>query len=117
MAINSRNKGAAGERELSKKFQELFGCSARRGQQFSGSPDSPDIVTSIPGIHVECKRVEKLNIYAAIQQSKRDAGADEIPVVCFRKNREKWILAVELDSALKFSETMVKFRKDEGYFD
>ncbi len=34
MSIYSRVKGAAGERELAKKLIEVFGCEARRGQQF-----------------------------------------------------------------------------------
>ena len=34
MSIFSRVKGAAGERELAKKLIEVFGCEARRGQQF-----------------------------------------------------------------------------------
>ena len=34
MSIYSRVKGAAGERELAKKLTEVFGCEARRGQQF-----------------------------------------------------------------------------------
>ena len=41
--INSRQKGARGERELAAVFTTA-GFPARRGQQFSGSPDSPDIV-------------------------------------------------------------------------
>lgn len=97
MAINSRTKGAAGERELAKKLTEVFGCEARRGQQFQGSPDSPDVVTSLDGVHIECKRVERFEIYKAIEQAKRDSGQDEIPIVCHRKNRGEWLAVVRLD--------------------
>jgi Holliday junction resolvase len=45
--INSRAKGARAERECAKELERLFGCSARRGQQFSGSSDSPDVVTIV----------------------------------------------------------------------
>ncbi|MDD3585644.1 MAG: hypothetical protein PHQ75_00550 [Thermoguttaceae bacterium] len=95
--INSRNKGAAGERELAHELVRVFGCTARRGQQFSGSPESPDVVTSLPGIHIECKRTERLNLYAAMDQATRDSGANEIPVVCHRSNRKAWVVIVRLD--------------------
>ena len=52
--VNSRNKGKSGELELAHELERLWGVSARRGQQFSGSPDSPDVVTGIPGLHIEC---------------------------------------------------------------
>ena len=40
---------------------------------------------------IECKNVEKLNIWEAIKQAKENAGR-HIPVVCFKRNRhEAWI--------------------------
>lgn len=61
---NSRRKGASGERELAKKLRE-YGYEARRGQQYCGSNGDADVV-GIPGIHIECKRVEALNIEKAM---------------------------------------------------
>lgn len=72
MAINSRTKGAVGERELAKRLSE-YGYDCHRGQQFKGGPDSPD-VHGLPGIHIECKRVEHLNLYDAMAQSVGDSG-------------------------------------------
>ena len=95
--VNSRNKGKAGELELAHELTRLLGVDARRGQQFSGSPDSPDVRTNLPGLHIECKRVERFNLYDALAQSARDAGPDEIPIVCHRRNRTKWVVIVELD--------------------
>ena len=60
--INSRQKGAAGERELANWLKQYEGVEARRGQQFSGSPDSPDVVHSMEGLHIECKQVEALSL-------------------------------------------------------
>lgn len=94
--MNSRAKGARGERELSKKLRE-YGYEARRGQQYSGSNGDPDIVTNLPRIHIECKRVERLNIYDAIAQSQRDARNYEIPVVMHRKNNSEWLVTMTLD--------------------
>lgn len=90
---NSRDKGARGERELAKVLR-LYGYDARRGQQFHGGPDSPDVL-GLPGIHIECKRVEKLNLYDAMAQSRNDAGED-VPVVMHRKNNCKWLVTMEL---------------------
>lgn len=99
--VNSRNKGAAGERELAKKLRQLGYANARRGQQFSGSPDSPDIADAIKGVHIECKRVEKLNIDNAMVQSIGDSGGN-IPCVMHRKNRQEWLVTLRLDDLQAF---------------
>ncbi len=52
--VNSRNKGANGERQFAAHLREL-GFQARRGQQHAGGPDSPDVVTSLDNIHFEVK--------------------------------------------------------------
>jgi len=90
---NSNEKGKRGERELAKWLRDNFNVFAKRGQQHSGSPDSPDVVADIPGIHLEVKRVEKLNLHTAMEQAKRDCG-DNVPVVCHRRNRSEWLVTV-----------------------
>lgn len=87
MTINSRNKGKRGELEFAKLCQKQGYTKSRRGQQYSGI-EGEDVV-GLPGIHVEVKRVESLNIEKALQQAIRDAG-DLIPIVAHRKNREDW---------------------------
>jgi len=99
--MNSRQKGARGEREAAKALAETFGCDARRGCQFSGGKDSPDVATSITGVHIEVKRVERLNIHEAIDQAKRDAGSN-IPCVMHRRNNTEWLLTVRLTDAKDF---------------
>ena len=79
MAINSRAKGAAGERELSHKS--------------NGDAD----VVGLPGIHIECKRVERLNIYDAMSQAKHDTRPGELPAVFHRKNHCEWLVTLTLD--------------------
>lgn len=91
--INSIQKGKAGERELANKLKE-YGYDTRRGQQYNGIEG--DDVVGLPGIHIECKRVERLNIDNAMEQSKRDAKGN-IPVVMHRKNRKNWLVTIELD--------------------
>ncbi|MSS64575.1 putative PDDEXK endonuclease [Velocimicrobium porci] len=93
--MNSREKGAAGERELANYLKEK-GYQTRRGQQYCGANGDADVV-GLPGIHIECKRVEKLNIENAINQSCFDARKGEIPTVIHRKNRKKWLVTMRLD--------------------
>lgn len=92
--MNSRQKGKRGELEAAKVLKG-YGYDARRGQQFSGANGDADVV-GLPGIHLEVKRVEKLNISEAMQQSIRDAREGELPVVMHRKNRETWLVTMPL---------------------
>ena len=95
MGKKERNKGKRGELELAHKLSKLFGIVAKRGNQYKGSPDSPDVV-ALSGIHVECKRVEKFQLYPSLEQSANDSG-ENIPVVMHRRNRKKWVIALYLD--------------------
>ena len=96
--VNSRAKGAEGERELARILQAR-GYKARRGQQFCGANGDADVV-GLPGYHIECKRVEKLNLEAAMEQSKRDARQGEIPIVAHRKNHHEWLTTLRLEDFL-----------------
>ena len=86
--MNSRTKGKRGELEAAHILKK-HGYDTRRGQQFAGINGDADVV-GLPHIHLEIKRVEKLNIDEALSQSIRDAKDDEIPVVMHRKNRTEW---------------------------
>lgn len=97
--MNSREKGAAGERELAGILKK-YGYDCRRGQQYCGINGDADVI-GIPGLHIECKRVEKLNIDDALEQSIRDAKNGEMPVVMHRKNRKPWKVTLELDEFMK----------------
>lgn len=105
MSINSRAKGARGERELA-AFLEANGFPARRGQQFAGGPDSPDVVCpSLPFFHPEVKRVEKGNLYNWMDQAVKDAGL-KIPLVCHRKNGREWLAIMPLKDLLLLLKSM-----------
>jgi len=92
--MNSRQKGARGERELAQVLSE-FGWPARRGQQRSGV-DQADVIDGPPGVHFECKRVETLNVWSAYEQACRDAPAEHMPVVAMRRNKSPWLAVVDL---------------------
>jgi hypothetical protein len=99
---NSRSKGKRGELEWRDFLRENLDCpEARRGQQFSGSPDSPDVVGGIPGTHPEVKRVEKLNLQNAMDQAIADCGED-VPYVAHRRNRTPWLITVRADDLEAF---------------
>ena len=108
MAINSRAKGAAGERELANYLTEK-GFPARRGQQFKGTSDSPDIVCERLAemlFLVECKRVQALNIHKAVTKCKDECEGGQRPVVMHRKNGEEWLATVPIDVFLSLVESM-----------
>lgn len=98
--INSKRKGTAGEREIASIFRDYGYTDAHRTAQFKGGPDSPDVV-GLPGIHCEIKRVERLNIMEAYQQSERDAQGLRIPAVFHRRNRGKWMVTLSLDDFMR----------------
>ncbi len=93
--MNSRIKGKRGELEAAHILKK-HGYDTRRGQQFAGINGDADVV-GLPDIHLEVKRVEKLNIDEALQQSVRDARDAEIPVVMHRKNRTEWKITMLFD--------------------
>lgn len=101
--INSRDKGARGERELANYLKER-GIESRRGQQFSGGADSPDVITSLEHVHFECKRVEAGNPYKWLDQAIDDAGEAKIPIVAHRRNHRSWIAVLRLDDLLPLLE-------------
>lgn len=92
--VNSKWKGKEGELELTRKLRD-FGFEARRGQQYCGAKGDAD-VEGLPGIHIECKRVQRLQIYDAMQQAKNDARKDELPAVFYRRNHAQWLVTMEL---------------------
>ena len=99
MSINSRRKGAIGELELSKELNK-YGFTTRRGQQYCGANGDADVV-GLPGIHIECKRVENLNLDKAMEQAISDSRDGEVPAVFHRKNRTKWKVTIGLDDFMQ----------------
>jgi hypothetical protein len=122
--MNSREKGKRGERQWRDELRAQGYC-ARRGQQFCGSPDSPDVVCDeLEWIHFEVKAVERLNIEDAMDQARRDAAvrnrngllspslsstggegdqtARKVPIVAHRRNFRPWLVTMEAETFFKF---------------
>ena len=97
--MNARQKGARGERLWRDELCEA-GFTARRGQQFAGGTDSPDVICEeLANLHMEVKFVQALNLDAACAQAERDAGKKSW-IVAHKKNNKTW--KVTMDSCLFF---------------
>ena len=94
--INSNKKGKAGEREVANIFKDYGFIEARRSQQYAGINNDADVV-GLPNMHVEVKRVERLNIHHAVEQSHEDKCEDELGMVVHRKNHTPWLVTMTLD--------------------
>jgi Holliday junction resolvase len=105
----SREKGKRGERQGAKALSEILGAELRRGVQYHGGPNSPDIV-GVDGLHVECKYDEVTigkKLYSALSQADNDCS-ENIPFVLSRRNREGWVVAIRLENLVEFSRQVVK---------
>ena len=109
--VNSRQKGKNGELELAHILNQ-YGYDTKRGQQYSGANGDADVI-GLPGIHIEVKRQETMQLNKWLMQSVDDAYADSIkhgghmiPVVIHRENcdrtkqnniKGKWKVSMLLD--------------------
>lgn len=112
MGMRSRRKGKVGEREVAQLLQR-HGFEARRGQQFAGGGDSPDVVHNIPNVHLEVKRVERFNLYEALARADADAGPGEDSVVFHRRNGQKWVVVMDADYWLQLAAKAMEVPDDE----
>ncbi len=95
--MNSRQKGKVGEREFAALLR-VHGFDARRGVQFAGGADSPDVVSDALGwLHIEVKRVQNLNLAEACAQARRDCGGKPW-IVAHRQNRGPWFVTMDSDA-------------------
>lgn len=92
MSINSRTKGAAGERELIREIEEWTGIRLERNlaQSFAGGHD----LIGLDDWAIECKRYRSISEAdkrafwdQAVRQAKR---VDKMPAVAFREDRQPW---------------------------
>ena len=93
--INSKRKGRDAEQALAKFLRE-HGIEARRGQQFKGTQDSPDVISNM-NWHIECKAVESLNVIAAHAKCEQEAEDGNTPIVFHKKNRTAWYVTLKAE--------------------
>lgn len=103
MGKPSQRKGRGGELELARILQgHGYGVRAGAARSYGAEAD----VSGLPGVHVECKRQERLRLSEAVQQAVRDAErfGDGLPAVFHRCNYEPWLVTMRLDDWLKLYE-------------
>ena len=103
--IHSRNKGKRGELEWA-EYLRGQGFDARRGVQFRGGSDSPDVISeNLSQFHFEVKRVEAGNPYDWLNQAIRDSRSDpencRIPLVAHRRSHTNWMIILSADDFFK----------------
>ena len=108
--MNSKIKGKGGELELASLLRGYGYQGCRRGQQYCGTNGDADVI-GLPGIHIECKRVEKLNIEKAMEQARQDARKEELPSVFHRKNRNPWLVTMTMEDWMKLYKAAGKLLK------
>ena len=113
--VNGNRKGKVGERELSAKLRELGFPDSRRGQQFCGRNGDADIV-GIPGVHIECKRTQSLNLDRAMEQAIMDSPLTNgnKPAVFHRKNGKSWLVTMRLEDWAKIYQDSVRKKDDSN---
>ena len=98
MGRASREKGAEAEREVA-RILTANGYVVSRNARNGLSTD--DLAHTIPGVHLEIKRRERLNVSEAMGQAARDAGS-RCPVVVHRRSREPWLATVLLTDLIEW---------------
>lgn len=101
MALNSKAKGARFERSLASKFKE-YGYEARRTAQYCGNTGDASDVIGLPGVHIEAKHQERMQLYDWMDQAKRDSEkSGNIPAVFHKKNNAEILVTVKFDDFMK----------------
>lgn len=60
----------------------------------------PDVTVLNSQYKFECKNTESLNIWAALEQTERNAGTKGVPVLVFKRNRSEVYAVMKLDDLL-----------------
>ena len=104
MAVNSKQKGARFERLLASKFREHGYSEARRTAQYCGNTGDASDVIGLPGLHIEAKHQERMQLYDWIAQAIRDAkagGGSRLPAVFHKKNNADILVTMRLDDFMQ----------------
>ena len=100
MGRSQQRKGRAGEIELAHILQSHgFDIDPGMARSYGTVPD----ISGLPGVHIECKRTERLNVSQAMAQAVRDAERfqDGTPAVFHRRNREAWLVTMLMSDWLE----------------
>lgn len=97
--MNAKNKGSRGERMLAQVLTDA-GFPARRGQQFKGGENSPDVLCpTLNRWHLESKFTEQLRLRDWLAQVERDCGTKPW-IIGWKRKFGPWLAIVKLDDLL-----------------
>ena len=106
---SNRQKGRNFEKRVLERFQECFGLDEDDARCAPASVKGVDIILTkraqeLVGLGIECKNVKSLNVWAALEQAKRNTPEGSEPALVFHRsqygNRDIWI-AVPLEHYLE----------------
>lgn len=101
MPINSKQKGARFERHLAGILRG-YGYNARRTAQYCGNTGEAADVVGLPGLHIEAKHQERMQLYDWMAQAKRDAsGSGKLPAVFHKRNNCEILVTMPLDDFMR----------------
>jgi Holliday junction resolvase len=109
MPVNSKQKGARFERSLASKLRD-YGYQTRRTAQYCGNTGDASDVVGLPGLHIEAKHQERMQLYEWMSQAKRDSeGTGRLPAVFHKKNNADILVSMRLED---FMEVYREFASD-----
>lgn len=109
--MNSRDKGARGERLFAALCHHYGYDAVRRTAQYCGKTGDAADCVGLPGIHIEVKFVEHLNYRKAMEQSIRDSKGNGLPIVASKTSRKEWLITMRADDWFKMYN---EWRKKNG---
>ena len=97
---SAQAKGRRAEIELAAYLQEKGYTAAAPGAPLNYGKEAD--ITGVNGLHIECKRHEKIEVNKWYTQAAEDAERmqDGKPVVIFRQNRRQWMAVLSLSDFL-----------------
>lgn len=99
---SSKRKGKIGELEVANLLKAAGFEKAQRSAQCKGNTGQAPDVEGLPGIHIEVKRVERLNLRKAYEQAVNDSKkSGDIPAVFHRGSHQPWMVSLSLSDFLK----------------
>ena len=100
MGNGSRRKGAGGEREVVALLRDHLGVVVDRklGQARDGGED-----ISLPPFRIEVKRRARIATLRHLDQARRGARPDEVPMVVLREDRGTWAVLIDFDQWVRLA--------------